>query len=83
MATIRIKDQSKGTTTDMEGRFSLECQVGDADHLLCGTGGADAQGINEIVTIRLKESTEMLETVVVNRMVAQDKRLFTGATSTS
>ena len=32
------------------------------------------------VTIKLKESAEMLETVVVTGMVAQDKRLFTGAT---
>ncbi len=82
MATIRIKNQNKGTNTNMDGQFSLECKVGDV--LVISFVGLEEQEFTVTnagpVTIKLKESSEMLETVVVTGMVAQDKRLFTGAT---
>lgn len=82
MATIRIKNQNKGTNTNLDGEFSLECKVGDV--LVISFVGLEEQEFTVKnagpVTIKLKESAEMLETVVVTGMVAQDKRLFTGAT---
>ena len=82
MATIRIKNQNKGTNTNLDGEFSLECKVGDV--LVISFVGLEEQEFTVKnagpVTIKLKESAEMLEEVVVTTGYQKiDRRLFTGS----
>lgn len=82
MATIRIKNKNTGTNTNMDGEFSLECQVGDV--LVISFVGLEEQEYTVKnagpVTIKLKESSEMLEEVLVTTGYQKiDRRLFTGS----
>lgn len=82
MATIRIKNQNKGTNTNINGEFTLECKVGDV--LIISFVGLEEQEFTVKnagpVTIKLKESAEMLEEVVVTTGYQKiDRRLFTGS----
>lgn len=82
MATIRIKGKDKGTNTSLDGKFTLECNVGDV--LIISFVGLQEQEFTVKnagpITIKLKEDTEMLEEVVVTTGYQKiDRRLFTGS----
>lgn len=82
MATIRIKNQKKGTNTNLNGEFTLECKVGDV--LIVSFIGMKEQEFTVKsagpVTIKLKEAAEILEEVLVTTGYQKiDRRLFTGS----
>lgn len=82
-ATIQEKGTSNGVITDMDGHFELEMPenallhvsyIGFAEQDLPITG-------KKIISVRLKEDTEVLDEVVVVGYMAQKKASLTGAVS--
>lgn len=80
-ATVRLKNNaSVGATTDLDGRFVLKAKEGDI--IIVSFVGYTTQEVKarDGMKIKLVPDSETLQEVVVTGMVAQDKRLFTGAT---
>lgn len=82
-ATIQEKGTSNGVITDMDGHFELEMPenallhvsyIGFAEQDLPITG-------KNIISVRLKEDTKVLDEVVVVGYMAQKKASLTGAVS--
>lgn len=67
-ATIQVKNTSRGTVTDTEGRFLLQ-GLKKGDVLVCSFVGMKSQqivfGSKEYIEIVMQDDTEMLEGVVV------------------
>jgi TonB-linked SusC/RagA family outer membrane protein len=78
---IIIEGSSQGTTTDLEGNFSLEAEPGDV--LLFQMVGMVTQRIEvnnqTVINIDLEEERQLLEGVVVNGFREMDRNLFTGS----
>ena len=81
-AAVMIKGTTKGTTTDLDGKFTLTDVPSKAKTLLVSCiGMTDVEyGIRGgVLRITMSPDSEMLEGVVVTGMQSVDKRIFTGA----
>jgi len=78
-AYVLIQGMSSGTTTDIDGNFTLTVPAGHK--ITISYVGCKAQTLDPKPTMKiyLKEETELAD-VVVTGMVKMDRRLFTGAT---
>lgn len=81
--SIMIKDSSGGTTTDIDGNFSISVPTGAT--LIFSYIGFEAQEViaaaNQTVTISLKESTQTLDEIVLIGYGSRTKKELTGAVS--
>lgn len=71
-----------GTTTDIDGKFSISSVPGSAKTLQISYIGMQTQTVSitsSLMRIVLKPDSEMLDEVVITGMQKMDKRLFTGA----
>ncbi len=75
-----VSDVSKGFITDINGKFKLEIAEGTKIRISFVGYKTEILAAKNGMTVKLKPDTETLAEVVVTGMVAQDKRLFTGAT---
>jgi TonB-linked SusC/RagA family outer membrane protein len=82
-ATVLVKGTTTGTTTDMDGNFTLFNLPSSAKILQISFIGMKTQEVAIAPNLRivLKSDAEVLEEVVVTGMQRMDKRLFTGATT--
>lgn len=83
-ASVLIKGTNVGTTTDIDGKFSISSVPGSAKTLQISYIGMQTQTvsiISSLMRIVLKPDSEMLDEVVITGMQKMDKRLFTGAAS--
>ena len=83
-ASIKIKGTTKGTLTDLNGKFSLNVS-GSSVQLLISFTGYNAQEYtvtnNDFITIKLKPIPQNLDEVIVIGYGTQKKRDVTGAIS--
>ncbi|MCW4468531.1 TonB-dependent receptor [Flavobacterium sp. MFBS3-15] len=81
--SIIVKNSTGGTTTDIDGNFSISVPTGST--LVFSYIGFEPQEVvaiaNQTITITLKESTETLDEVVVIGYGSQKKKEVTGAVS--
>lgn len=81
-ASVLIKGTNVGTTTDIDGKFSISSVPGSAKTLQISYIGMQTQTVSitsSLMRIVLKPDSEMLDEVVITGMQKMDKRLFTGA----
>lgn len=81
-ATIQVKGQPRGTTTDIDGQFKLSCNVGDV--LVITYIGYEPKEVKvsdlKMYMIELKASTQQLNEVVVTAFgVGQKKESMVGS----
>jgi len=82
-ATVTIKHTKKTVFTDARGNFRISTSLGTV--LLVSYIGYETQEItvtDKVLEVRLKESAQSLEGVVVTGIVNQTKSTFTGAART-
>ena len=79
-ATIKIVGSKTGTTTDIDGHFSIS--VPDGKKLQVSYVGMISQTVTvkDGMTVTLKPDDKVLSEVVVTGMQKMDRRMFTGAT---
>jgi TonB-dependent starch-binding outer membrane protein SusC len=81
-ATVQIKDTNRGTTTDLEGRFSLEIDANNSI-LVIRTLGYEIQEIELVnrtqINVQLRQSISELDELVVVGYGTQTKREITGS----
>lgn len=79
-ASIMVEGTTVGTVTDFDGNFSLAVPEG-ATHVTISYVGMKSQTlpVKDGMKVTLKSDTQQLQEVVVQGMVKQDKRLFTGS----
>jgi TonB-linked SusC/RagA family outer membrane protein len=76
-ATIRVKGTSVGTTTDVNGNFSIQVPNGSNTLTVSytGFGAYEAElGASNVLTIQLKPNTELDEVVVTALGIKRDKK---------
>ena len=80
-ASVQVKGTSKGTITDVDGKFSLE--VEPASVLIVSFIGMSTQEVaaKDGVVINLMEDSKQLEEVMVVAFGTSTKKSFTGAAS--
>ncbi|HEU5148061.1 MAG TPA: TonB-dependent receptor [Chryseosolibacter sp.] len=82
--TVALKGESKGTVTDADGKFTISAQPSDV--LVFSFIGMETQevtvGNSTDITVRLNESMQSLQEVVVVGYGEQKKTNLTGAVST-
>ena len=79
-ANIRVKGTSRGTITDLDGKFSLDAAAGENLEIsFIGYATQTVKAANGL-KITLKEDSQSLEDVVVVGYGVQKKKLVTGAT---
>ena len=80
-ASILVKGTTSGTTTDMDGKFTLKNVPSSAKTLIISFIGMRTQevAVAPHLDIVLESDSELFEEVVVTGMQKMDKRLFTGA----
>ena len=80
-ASVQIDNTLIGTTTDINGNFSLSAKVGDV--LLVRMISMELKKITIVdaspIQVILLESKEILDEVVINGFQEVDRKLFTGA----
>jgi len=84
-ATIQVKGTNKGTTTDLEGQFSLEVEAPSAILVVAYTGFSTqevAVDAKRFLEIRLEESATALNEVVVTGYGVQKRSSISGSVST-
>ena len=78
---IIIEGTNQGTTTDLEGNYSLDAESGDV--LIFQMVGMQSirmeVGSQTNIDVILEEERQLLEGVVVNGFREMDRNLFTGA----
>ncbi|MDP5121094.1 MAG: TonB-dependent receptor, partial [Spirosomaceae bacterium] len=83
-ATVQIKGQNKGTSTDADGNFKIE--VAPSDVLVISSIGYFAKeitvGNQSVINITLMSDARSLDEVVVTGYGSQSKRDITGAVAT-
>lgn len=82
MATVAVKGTTTGTTTNMDGEFTINCKIGDV--LVVSFIGMKTQEVkvssNKQIQIYLEEDATLLDVVVVETGYQKiDRRLFTGS----
>lgn len=81
-ASVLVKGTSIGTTTDIDGKFTIEKLPSSARTLQISYIGMQTQEVSiksGLMKVVLKPDAEVLQEVVVTGMTKVDKRLFTGA----
>ncbi len=79
-ANIRVKGTTRGTITDLDGKFSLDAAAGESLEVsFIGYATQTVKAANGL-KITLKEDSQSLEDVVVVGYGVQKKKLVTGAT---
>lgn len=83
-STVKVVGLSKGVSTNVTGEFEIEVP-GGYNKLEISFVGFNSQtveiGTSNVLNIKLQESAQKLDEVVVTGMQRMDKRLFTGATT--
>lgn len=79
-ANVVAEGTTVGTVTDLDGNFELTVPAG-VKHLIISSIGfrTVTVAVKPTIKVTLESETTQLEDVVVTGMVAQDKRMFTGA----
>ncbi|MCQ2311082.1 MAG: SusC/RagA family TonB-linked outer membrane protein [Paludibacteraceae bacterium] len=79
-ANVIAEGTTVGTVTDFDGNFELMVPAG-VKHLVISYIGfkTETVPVKPVVKLTLQSESTQLEDVVVTGMVAQDKRMFTGA----
>ncbi len=83
-ATILVKGrESTGTSTDIDGRFTLTVPSSDSKLVVSyvGMNTKEVKVSTSDMKITLESNSQVLDEVVVTGMGKMDKRLFTGATT--
>ncbi len=79
--SIIIENTTTGTVTDLDGKFTLEAESGQV--LIFNMVGLESEkrtvNGSGVIDIVLKESTELLDEVIVTGFQELDRRLFTGS----
>ncbi len=79
-ANIRVKGTTRGTITDLDGKFSLDAAAGETLEIsFIGYATQTVKAANGLM-VTLKEDSQSLEDVVVVGYGVQKKKLVTGAT---
>ncbi len=79
-ASVRIEGTTQGTTTDLDGKFSVTMPAGKTKLLITFIGYKNLSIVaKDGMLVRMEPDSQTLAEVVVTGMVATDKRLFTGA----
>ena len=79
-ANIRVKGTTRGTITDLDGKFSLDAAAGETLEIsFIGYATQTVKAANGL-NITLREDSQSLEDVVVVGYGVQKKKLVTGAT---
>lgn len=79
-ASVLVEGTTHGSTTDLDGQFSVTLPSGRTKLKISFVGYRTVSvAAKEGMTVRLEPDSETLKEVVVTGMVATDKRLFTGA----
>jgi len=78
---IIIEGSSQGTTTDLEGNYSVEANPGDVLLFqMVGMQSVRIEVINQtIIDVDMEEERQLLEGVVINGFREMDRNLFTGS----
>lgn len=78
-ASVTVNDSKTGTTTNVDGKFSLKVNPGDK--LRISYIGMQTQVLQAASSMRvvLQSDAQLIDEVVVTGMNKMDKRLFTGA----
>ena len=79
-ANVVAEGTTVGTVTDFDGNFELMVPAG-VKHLIISSIGFKTQtvAVKPVIKVTLASETTQLEDIVVTGMVAQDKRMFSGA----
>ena len=79
-ASVIVEGTTTGTATDLDGNFELTLPAGKKS-LVISYMGYKTQTVvaKEGMKVKLEAETQLIEEVVVTGMVAQDKRIFSGA----
>lgn len=80
--SVLIKGTSKGTTTDIDGNFSIKAEMGATlvfSYVGCQTREITVDG--QHIDVALLDNSEVLDEVVVVGYGVQKKKLVTGATA--
>lgn len=80
--TIQVKGTTEGTTSDMDGKYSIEVPNGDAILVYSYIGYRTQEitvGNQTQINVRLSEEVEALDEVVVVGYGVQNKRDVTGS----
>ena len=81
-ATVKVEGTSRGTTTDMDGKFTLSSIQAGAKLTISYVGMiSQTVSAKNGMKISLQPDAQQLDEVVVTGMQKMDKRLFTGATT--
>jgi TonB-dependent starch-binding outer membrane protein SusC len=81
-ATVLVKGTTRGTATDLDGKFTLELQPGDQVLVVSFVGYLNQEvqiGNQSTFTINLEEDIQSLEEAVVIGYGSQDKKEITSA----
>ncbi len=80
-ATILVEGTTQGTTTNIDGEFTIDVPAGKK--LVVSYVGMKAQTVTPRpgMKVTLESSAQVVDEVVVTGMQRTDKRLFTGATA--
>ena len=80
-ATVKVQGSSKGVTTDMNGKFTIDVPAGKK--LVISFVGMNTQTVTpkQGMKVNLTSNTAQVGEVVVTGIQKMDKRLFTGATT--
>ncbi|MBQ7997281.1 MAG: SusC/RagA family TonB-linked outer membrane protein [Paludibacteraceae bacterium] len=79
-ANILVEGTTTGTVTDFDGRFELTVPEGKKNLVISYLGYKTATvPVKPTMKVTLETETQQIQEVVVTGMVAQDKRLFSGA----
>ena len=81
---VSIKDTQSGTQTDFDGRYSLKANVGDV--LIFSYIGMKVLnrtvGVENVIDVKMENSAQSLDEVMVVAYGVSNKRSFTGAAET-
>lgn len=80
--TVRIKDSSRGTITDINGRYTIQVMPGDKVLVFSYIGMETVEmpiGTQNVVNVVMRPAIEKLEEVVVVGYGTESRRLLTGS----
>jgi TonB-linked SusC/RagA family outer membrane protein len=81
---VSIKDTQSGTQTDFDGRYSLKVNVGDVlNFSYIGMKVLNRTvGVEDVIDVKMEDSAQSLDEVIVLAYGVSNKRSFTGAAET-
>lgn len=81
-ANIVAEGTTVGTVTDFDGNFELNVPAGVKNLIISYMGFKTVTTpVQSVIKVQLESDAQQIQEVVVQGMVKQDKRLFTGATT--